>query len=138
MGTYVPSASWRLVWALASLKSADERITIEGFYDDVLPVTKKDEEILNAFPYNEKEPVGKTGTDLIPAGKQWAGTEKQIYMEPSMSVCGLEAGELYNGARGIVPHKAYARIGFYLVANQSPDKVEEQLREHLKSMVLEM
>ena len=49
-----------------------------------------------------------------------------------MSVCGLEAGELYNGARGIVPHKAYARIGFYLVANQSPDKVEEQLREHLK------
>ncbi len=53
-------------------------------------------------------------------------------MEPSMSVCGLEAGELYNGARGIVPHKAYARIGFYLVANQSPDKVEEQLREHLK------
>ena len=52
MGTYVPSASWRLVWALASLKSVDERITIEGFYDDVLPVTKKDEEILNAFPYN--------------------------------------------------------------------------------------
>ena len=36
--------------ALASLKSADERITIEGYYDDVLPVTKKDEEILNAFP----------------------------------------------------------------------------------------
>ncbi|MFR8393537.1 MAG: hypothetical protein ACLVBJ_11935 [Pilosibacter sp.] len=54
MGTYVPSASWRLVRALESLKSADERITIEGFYDDVLPVTKKDEEILNAFPYNEK------------------------------------------------------------------------------------
>ena len=132
MGTYVPSASWRLVWALASLKSADERITIEGFYDDVLPVTKKDEEILNAFPYNEKIQLEKLGLTSFLRGSSGLELKKHIYMEPSMSVCGLEAGELYNGARGIVPHKAYARIGFYLVANQSPDKVEEQLREHLK------
>ncbi len=76
MGTYVPSASWRLVWALASLKSADERITIEGFYDDVLPVTKKDEEILNAFPYNEKSQLEKLGLTSFLRGKQWAGTEK--------------------------------------------------------------
>ena len=95
MGTYVPSASWRLVWALASLKSADERITIEGFYDDVLPVTKKDEEILNAFPYNEKIQLEKLGLTSFLRGSSGLELKKQIYMEPSMSVCGLEAGELY-------------------------------------------
>ena len=132
MGTFVPSASWRLIWALASLKNADERITIEGFYEDVLPITENDEKILNAFPYDEKAQLKKLGLNSFLRESTGLELKKQIYMEPSMSVCGLEAGELYKGPRGIVPHKASARLGFYLVANQTPDKVEQQLREHLK------
>ena len=133
MGTFVPSASWRLIWALASLKNADERITIEGFYEDVLPITENDEKILNAFPYDEKAQLKKLGLNSFLRESTGLELKKQIYMEPSMSVCGLEAGELYKGPRGIVPHKASARLGFYLVANQTPDKVEQQLREHLKN-----
>lgn len=131
MGTIIPSASWRLIWALSTLKGEDERIAIEGFYDDVMPVTPADEAILEAFPYEEavlKKKMGISGFLRNASGLQ---LKKQIYMEPSISVCGLEAGELYNGPRGIVPHKAFARVSFYLVANQSPEKVEGQLRDHL-------
>lgn len=131
MGTYVPSASWRLIWALASLKTADERIAIEGFYDDVLPVTEKDIEVLNAFPYEEKKQLEKLGLDSFLREATGLELKKQIYMEPSLSVCGVEAGELYNGPRNIVPHKASAKIAFYLVANQTPENVKKQLREHL-------
>ncbi len=59
--------------------------------------------------------------------------KKRIYLEPMLSVCGLEAGELYQGPRGIVPHRAWARISFYLVANQNPVKIGRQLRNHLDS-----
>ena len=131
MGTTVPSASWRLIWALASLKGADERITIEGFYDDVRPVTKEDEEVLEAFPYEEKKQLEKLGLSAFLKNATGLELKKQVYMEPSLSVCGLEAGELYNGPRNIVPHKATAKIAFYLVANQTPEKVAKQLREHL-------
>ena len=58
--------------------------------------------------------------------------KEQMYMEPSFSVCALDAGEPHNGVRGIVPHTAYARISFYLVADQNPDDVEKKLRAHLQ------
>lgn len=131
MGTIVPSASWRLIWALSTLKGVDERIAIEGFYDDVRPVTAAEEAILNAFPYEEDRTREKLGLPAFLRNATGLELKKQIYMEPSLSVCGLEAGEMYNGPRGIVPHKASAKIAFYLVANQDPKKVEEQLRAHL-------
>ena len=42
LGTIVPNPAWRLVWALATLKDKDERIRIEGFYDDVAEPTPED------------------------------------------------------------------------------------------------
>ncbi|WP_294151197.1 M20/M25/M40 family metallo-hydrolase [uncultured Clostridium sp.] len=131
MGTVIPSASWRLVWALASLKNEDERIAIDGFYDDVLPVTGDDEKILESFPYDEEDLKNKMKLGSFLRDATGLQLKKQIYMEPSVSICGLEAGEMYNGIRGIVPHKASARVSFYLVANQDPKKVERQFREHL-------
>lgn len=132
MGTIIPSASWRLIWALASLKGEDEKIAIEGFYDDVRPVTRADEVILEAFPYDEESLKQQMGLSELLRGTRGLDLKKQLYMEPSISVCGLEAGQMYRGVRGIVPCEASARVSFYLVADQSPERVEELLRSHLK------
>lgn len=131
MGSTVPSASWRMVWALASLKDAQEHITIEGFYDDVLPPSKEELEVLKAFPYDDAKV--KKGLELNNFLLNTSGYElrKRMYLEPTLSICGLEAGELYNGPRGIVPHVAFARISFYLVAAQEPTQIEKLLRAHL-------
>lgn len=131
MGATVPSASWRLIWALSTLKGPDERIAIDGFYDRVIPATESDREVLRNFPYDEralKETMGFTSYLTDATGEE---LKRRIYMEPSLSVCGLEAGEVHNGVRGIVPHKAYARISFYLVADQDPSELEGLLRRHL-------
>jgi len=56
--------------------------------------------------------------------------KRRIYLEPSLSICGLESGEVHNGVRGIVPHSAYARISFYLVADQDPVELSTLLRKH--------
>lgn len=131
MGATVPSASWRLVWALGTLKGPDERIAIEGFYDDVLPLTKREIEILKAFPYEEEAVKEKLELKEFLLGATGEELKRRIYLEPTLSICGLEAGELYNGPRGIVPHTAWARISFYLSANQNPEKIHKQLRSHL-------
>lgn len=131
MGATIPSASWRLVWALASLKDVDERIGIDGFYDKVVPPTQSDLEVLRQFPYEEEAQRKKLGISSYLLGATGEELKKRAYLEPSLSICGLEAGEVHNGVRGIVPHTAYARIGFYLVADQDPSELSALLRAHL-------
>lgn len=131
MGAMVPSASWRLIWALASLKDSNEKILIDGFYDDVQPPTQKELEILRKFPYEEESVKKRLDLKEFLLNARGEELKKRIYFEPTLSICGLEAGELFNGPRGIVPHTAYARISFYLVADQNPEKVYCQLQEHL-------
>ncbi|MDR1965638.1 MAG: M20/M25/M40 family metallo-hydrolase [Synergistaceae bacterium] len=131
MGAIVPSASWRLVWALASLKAPDERIAIDGFYDGVEPPNEADLEVLRDFPYDEESLKRQVGFKSYVKGATGEELKRRIYLEPSISICGLEAGETHNGVRGIVPHKAYARGSFYLVPNQDPDRLEGLLRRHL-------
>ena len=131
MGATVPSDSWRLIWALSTLKSSDEKVQIEGFYDDVIPPTQEELEFLKKFPYDEEKQKQKLGLKQFVLGASGEELKKRVYLEPTLSVCGLEAGELYNGPRGIVPHTAWARISMYLVADQNPDKIAGQLRKHL-------
>lgn len=131
MGATVPSASWRLVWALASLKGPDERIAVEGFYDRVLPPAEGDYEVLRRFPYEEKAQKDKLGIKDYLLGATGEALKRRVYLEPSLSICGLEAGEVHNGVRGIVPCKAYAHISFYLVADQDPSEIGRLLRAHL-------
>jgi acetylornithine deacetylase/succinyl-diaminopimelate desuccinylase-like protein len=49
-GSILPNAAWRLTWALASLKGVDERILIPGFYDDVIPPSARDRELMAKLP----------------------------------------------------------------------------------------
>ena len=105
MGATVPSASWRLIWALAALKEAvTEKIAIDGFYDDVFPASEADLQVLHDFPYDEAHTKKSLGLKGFVRGATGEELKRQIYLEPSLSVCGLEAGEVHNGVRGIVPH----------------------------------
>ena len=131
MGATVPSASWRLVWALSTLKDRNERVAIEGFYDDVIRPSEADFEAIRNFPYEEEKVKKELGLKEFLCGATGEKLKERIYLEPSLSICGIEAGELFNGPRGIVPHTAWARISFYLVADQDPDKIHDQLRKHL-------
>lgn len=131
MGATVPSASWRLIWALASLKDENENIAIDGFYNDVIPPTDAELEILRKLPYNADGQKKKLGLKSYLLNANGDDVKLRMHTEPTMSVCGLEAGEMYKGARGIVPHTASARLSCYLVANQDPVKISSALRKHL-------
>lgn len=131
-GSIFPNAAWRLVWALASLKDADERIRIPGFYDNVRPPSKKDLALLAELPDESaalKEMFGLSG---FVAGLDGGLTFKQASIfEPTCTVCGLEAGYQGPGTKTVIPAEARAKVDFRLVPEQTPDEIAQKLRAHL-------
>jgi acetylornithine deacetylase/succinyl-diaminopimelate desuccinylase-like protein len=131
-GTIFPNAAWRLVWALNSLKDSNERVRIPGFYDNVVPPTDRDKEILSALPDVAEEYKTRYGVKEFLKGTT-GGLELHIQevFEPSCTICGLTSGYQGPGSKTVLPAKASAKIDFRLVPDQSPEEVLEKLRAHL-------
>jgi acetylornithine deacetylase/succinyl-diaminopimelate desuccinylase-like protein len=131
MGSILPSAAWRLVWALASLKDTSDRVLIEGFYDDVLPITEQDISALEAFPYEEEQLKQRMGLKNFVNDLTGLELKKKMYLTPALHINGFTAGEMHNGKRMIVPHEAYAVCDFNLVVAQKPEDIFAKIRKHL-------
>lgn len=131
-GSIFPNAAWRLTWALSSLKDASERILLPDFYATVLPPTERDLALLAALPDESAAwlemyqlPGFLNGLQGGPALRQRA------VLEPTCTICGLEAGYQGPGSKTIIPARARAKVDFRLVPNQTPEVVLQQLRAHL-------
>ena len=128
----IPSAPWRLVQALASLRDENENITIDGVRELVRKPSREDLEALKAYRgdigakvkanYGLKRfLLGRKGTDLLRA----------VYLEPSLSINGLESGCLGEVHSTIVPAKATAKLDLRLVPDMHSDQIAKLLRAHL-------
>ena len=131
-GSIFPNAAWRLAWALASLKDKDENILLPGFYEDVLPPTDREKELLAQAPpmmdyYKNKYDIQHFLKDI--------DDELELAIEavykPTCTICGLSAGYEGEGSKTVLPAEAMAKVDFRLVPDQTPDKVLKQLRSHL-------
>lgn len=131
-GSIFPNAAWRLVWALASLKDKAENILLPGFYEDVLPTTAREKQLLAEAPpmmnyYKEKYEIQGFLKDI--------NNEMELAIEavykPTCTICGLSSGYEGEGSKTVLPAAAMAKVDFRLVPDQTPEKVLAQLRTHL-------
>lgn len=99
---------------------------IDGFYDDVAPVTEADRNILEAFPYEEEAVKERYGIDHFLLNKTGYELKERIYTQPSLTICGIDAGESAHGFRGIVPSRARARLSCGL--DDEPNRAEDVAR----------
>lgn len=131
-GSIFPNAAWRLVWALNSLKDADENILIPGFYDAVLPPSARDIELLAALADPAEEYKKRYGLDHFLSGLT-GGVELAVaeVFKPTCTICGLTSGYQGPGSKTVLPAKASAKVDFRLVPEQTPEVVLKQLRAHL-------
>ncbi len=131
-GSIFPNAAWRLVWALSTLKDSRENILIPGFYEDVVPPTERDRELMAALPDEAHEFHQRYGVERFLRGTS-GGLELAIQQvfEPTCTICGLTSGYQGIGAKTVLPAAASAKVDFRLVPNQRPEKVFQLLREHL-------
>lgn len=131
-GSIFPNAAWRLVWALSTLKTPDERIQLPGHYDTLKPFTEADRAMLAGLPNTEEEHWKKEqGLEEFLKNATGAEWHRQQAFEPTCTICGITSGWQGEGAKTVMPAQASAKVDFRLVPDQTPEQVEKALREHL-------
>ena len=133
-GSIFPNAAWRLVWALNSLKGQDERILIPGFYDDVVPPSARDRELMEKLPDVADEYKTRYGVKEFIKGLK-GGTDLKIeeVFTPTCTICGLNSGYQGPGSKTVQPARASAKVDFRLVPTQKPEDILKKLRAHLNT-----
>lgn len=127
----VVDPAWRLTWALATLKDAEEHILIDGFMDHVRPPTQAEMEALRTIPFDEEKLKEEFGIPAFLGNRTGIELLRKFLYEPTCTICGLYAGYIGEGSKTVLPNHAFAKIDFRLVPNLTPDRVVELLRKHL-------
>ena len=133
--TTIPNPAWRLVWALSSIKNPEEQILIPGFYDDVLPPTAKEMELLrDAIDDKELAEQKAKGLGLRSYLLDLHGLElhKRSLFSPTANICGFKSGYIGEGQKTVLPSRALAKMDYRLVPNQDPNDILEKLEKHLR------
>ncbi len=131
-GSIFPNAAWRLTWALTTLKGLDERILIPGFYNNVIPPSARDIELMAQLPDVADEYKQRYGVKEFIKGLQ-GGTNLKVeeVFSPTCTICGLNSGYQGAGSKTVLPARASAKVDFRLVPNQMPEDILKKLRAHL-------
>lgn len=130
-GGVAPQPLWRLVHLLASMKSADGEITIEGFYDDVLPQTPLELEAVRALPIDIEDVKRSLGTDTLDVPSDRPFYER-LMARPTFTLNGLHGGYAGPGSKTVLPHEATVRCDMRLVEAQRADEVFTLVVEHVR------
>jgi acetylornithine deacetylase/succinyl-diaminopimelate desuccinylase-like protein len=130
-GGGVPNPAHALALLLAGLHDADGRITLPGFYADVLPLTEEERALLAKLPFDEQSWLADAGDSGATYGEAGHTTLERIWARPTAEVNGLWGGHTGPGGKTIIPKAAHAKLSFRLVADQEPAKVVESLRRYV-------
>lgn len=118
---------------IAQTLDDEGRILIPGFYDEVLEVSAKEREMLAKAPFSLDE--YKKALDIEEeAGEIGFSTNERTGIRPTFDVCGFWGGYTGEGAKTVLPSKAYAKISTRLVPNQKHDKIAELFINYFESI----
>jgi acetylornithine deacetylase/succinyl-diaminopimelate desuccinylase-like protein len=134
-GGGVPNPAHALAALLAGLHDANGRVTLPGFYDDVLPLTEEERALLAKLPFDERTWLTDAGDSGATYGEAGQTTLERIWARPTAEVNGLWGGHTGPGGKTIIPKAAHAKLSFRLVADQEPAKVVESLRSYVAANV---
>ena len=126
----IPSAVWRLIRALTSIKDEHEHILIPGFYDAAKPPSSLDLEFLAQQPDREARMREMLGIREFVNGMTGMELRKAVF-NPTCNIQGFTAGYQGMGMKTIVPAQASAKVDFRLVPDQDPLDIFEKLRQYL-------
>ena len=129
----LPSAAWRLVQALATLRSPEGQILIPGFYDAVLPPSAAQLSAVLDQPDQDAELREAYKVEHFVDNLSGADLRERSAFTPTCNIAGLVSGYTGEGSKTVLPAKAMAKIDFRLVPEQNPDDILTKLQAHLTS-----
>ena len=122
-----------LAQMIAKLHNDKNEITIPGFYNDVIVATPTERELMAKAPFNQAEYNADLGIQNN-WGEAGYTTNERTGIRPTLEVNGIWGGYIGEGAKTVLPSKAYAKISCRLVPNQTSDKITELLINHLNKI----
>jgi len=118
---------------IAAMTDDKGKVTIPGFYDDVLEVSAEERAMLAEAPFDEEE--YKKAIDVKElSGEDGFSTSERTGIRPAFDCCGIWGGYTGEGAKTVLPSKAYAKISARLVPHQDHNKIAEQFKVHFESI----
>ena len=118
---------------ISKMMDADGRILIDGFYDDVAPLSKEEKDNFAKLPFDDKEYAKGLEVDEL-AGEKGFSTLERIWARPTLDCNGIWGGFTGEGAKTVLPSKASAKISMRLVPNQDPDKIAQLFIDFVKKI----
>ncbi len=116
---------------IASLKDENNKITIDGFYDKVLEATPEERKRMSEAPFNEEEYKEALKIKAV-SGEKGYSTLERTGIRPCLDVNGIWGGYTGEGAKTVLPSKAFAKISMRLVPNQSSEEISKLFRDHFQ------
>ena len=121
---------------ISSLHNEDNQVTIPGFYDDVIVVSDKDRNEMNKIPFSIENYKNALEISSVHGEKGYTTLERKS-IRPTLDVNGIWGGYTGEGAKTVIPSKAYAKISMRLVPNQNSYKITKLFTNHFNSIAPE-
>lgn len=118
---------------ISSLIDKDGRVTIPGFYDDVVEVSDADRAELARAPFDLEEYKESIGVRELKGEKGFTTIERTA-IRPCLDVCGIWGGYTGAGSKTVLPSEAHAKISMRIVPNQKADRIIALAEEHFKAI----
>ena len=119
---------------IAGIVDENGRITIPHFYDDVVPLSDEERQMIAQVPFSEEKYCQALDIDAV-FGEAGYSTLERNSCRPSFDVCGIWGGYTGEGAKTVLPSKAYAKVSSRLVANQDHEKISQMFIDYIRSVV---
>ena len=116
---------------IAAMTDADGRIAVPGFYDDVEEVPAEERAMIARIPFDEQKYMEAIGVKAL-AGEKGYSTLERNSCRPSFDVCGIWGGYTGEGAKTVLPSKAYAKLSCRLVPHQKHEQIARLVADYLQ------
>jgi len=118
---------------IASLHDKNGKITIPGFYKGVLPLSKTERSSFRKLPWKDRKYAASLGLKEL-YGEKGFTTLERLWARPTLECNGIWGGYTGQGAKTVLPSKAYAKVSMRLVPNQTSASIARLFEKHIKKI----
>ena len=117
---------------IGQMHDAEHRITIDGFYDRVIPLTPAERGTMAELPFDRKAWAGEVGVRQVRLEHGYSALEA-LTARPTLDCNGIWGGYIGEGAKTVLPSTASAKVSMRLVPDQDPDEIAELMHAWLRA-----
>jgi acetylornithine deacetylase/succinyl-diaminopimelate desuccinylase-like protein len=127
-GNWIPNPALRLAHLLASMKDDKGNILVKGFYDDLVPLSQEEKDMLAAIPSDDARLLKTFG---VAKPERDDVSLQQAFQKPTLNIRGMQSAFIGDGARTIIPDRAIAEIDIRLVKETKGAVMLDRVRAHI-------